>query len=259
MTRTPRASLEIRLNDLLRQLRLPSVAANYSKLASEAAESDQPYAEYLLALLEQEVAQRDVNRRTRRIQEAHFPVLHTLDGYDFSLRPSISKPKLLQLADGEFIAKAENAVFVGAIGTGKTHLATAVGLAACEQGCRVRFFTAAGLINDLLEAAEQHRLSRLENTLLKQDLIIIDELGFVPFSQKGAQMLFSFISQRYLQGSVLVTTNLAFTDWTEVFQDPRLVAALLDRLTHHCHVLEFSGDSFRFRQSLERQSALLPS
>jgi DNA replication protein DnaC len=169
--------------------------------------------------------------------------------------PSLSKPKILELAKGDFIEKAENAVFVGAIGTGKTHLATAIGLAACEQGRRVRFFTAAGLINDLLEAAQQHQLTRLENILMKQDLILIDELGFVPFSQQGAQMLFSFISQRYLHGSVMITTNLAFTDWTEVFQDARLVGALLDRLTHHCHVLEFSGESYRFRQSLSQQSS----
>ena len=255
MTRKSKAGLEIRLKDLLRQLRLPTVAANFSKLASEAADSGQPYEEYLLALLEQEVSQRDVNRRKRRIHEARFPLLHTLEAYDFSVMPALSKPKILALAHGDFIEKAENAVFVGAIGTGKTHLATAIGLAACEQGRRVRFFTAAGLINDLLEAAGQHRLSRLENTLMKQDLIIIDELGFVPFSQQGSQMLFSFISQRYLQSSIMVTTNLAFTDWTEVFQDTRLVAALLDRLTHHCHVLEFSGDSFRFRQSLERQAS----
>jgi DNA replication protein DnaC len=255
MTRKAKAGLEIRLKDLLRQLRLPTVAANFSKLAREAADSGQPYEEYLLALLEQEVSQRDVNRRKRRLREARFPLLQTLDAYDFAAMPALSKPKILELAQGDFIEKAENAVFVGAIGTGKTHLATAIGLAACEQGRRVRFFTAASLINDLLEAAEQHRLSRLENILMKQDLIIIDELGFVPFSQQGSQMLFSFISQRYLQSSIMVTTNLAFTDWTEVFQDTRLVAALLDRLTHHCHVLEFSGDSFRFRQSLERQSS----
>jgi DNA replication protein DnaC len=255
MNRQSKVGLEIRLKDLLRQLRLPTVAANYGKLATEAADSGQPYEEYLLALLEQEVSQRDVNRRKRRIREARFPILHTLDAYDFSVMPALSKPKLLELANGDFIEKAENAVFVGAIGTGKTHLATALGLAACEQGRRVRFFTAAGLINDLLEAAQQHRLTRLESTLMKQELIIIDELGFVPFSQQGSQMLFSFISQRYLQGSVLITTNLAFTDWTEVFQDARLVGALLDRLTHHCHVIEFSGDSYRFRQSLTRQSS----
>ena len=255
MTRKSKAGLEIRLKDLLRQLRLPTVAANYGKLASEAADSGQPYEEYLLALLEQEVSQRDVNRRKRRIREARFPILHTLDAYDFAVMPSLSKPKILDLANGDFIEKAENAVFLGAIGTGKTHLATAIGLAACEQGRRVRFFTAASLINDLLEAAQQHRLTRLENILMKQDLIIIDELGFVPFSQQGSQMLFSFISQRYLQASVMITTNLAFTDWTEVFQDARLVGALLDRLTHHCHVIEFSGDSYRFRQSLTRQSS----
>ncbi len=256
MTRISQAGLEIRLKDLLRQLRLPTVAAHYGKLATEAADSGQPYEEYLLALLEQEVSQRDINRRKRRIREARFPILHTLEAYDFSVMPALSKPKLLALAKTDFIAKAENAVFVGAIGTGKTHLATAIGLAACEQGRRVRFFTAAGLINDLLEAAQQQRLTRLENNLRKQDLIIIDELGFVPFSQQGSQMLFSFISQRYLQGSVMITTNLAFTDWTEVFQDARLVGALLDRLTHHCHVIEFSGDSFRFRQSLTRQASL---
>jgi DNA replication protein DnaC len=255
MIRQSKVGSEIRLKDLLRQLRLPTVAAHYGKLATEAADSGQPYEEYLLALLEQEVAQRDINRRKRRLREARFPILHTLDAYDFSVMPSLSKPKILELAKGDFIEKAENAVFVGAIGTGKTHLATAIGLAACEQGRRVRFFTAAGLINDLLEAAQQHQLTRLENILMKQDLILIDELGFVPFSQQGAQMLFSFISQRYLHGSVMITTNLAFTDWTEVFQDARLVGALLDRLTHHCHVLEFSGESYRFRQSLSQQSS----
>jgi len=137
------ASLDIRLQDLLRQMRLPTVSANYRKLASEAADSGQPYEEYLLALLEQEAAQREVNRRKRRIREARFPILHTLDEYDFSLMPKLSKPKILELARGDFIDKAENAVFVGTIGTGKTHLATAIGLAACEQGKRVRFFTAA--------------------------------------------------------------------------------------------------------------------
>ncbi len=256
MTAPSKASLDIRLKDLLRRLRLPTVAAHYSKLASEDSDGGQPYEEYLLALLEQEVAQRDVNRRKRRLQEARFPILHTLEAYDFSAMPSLSKPKMLELARGAFIENAENAVFVGSIGTGKTHLATANCVSAFEQGRRVRFFTAAGLINGLLEAAEQNRLSRLENTLMKQGLIIIDELGFFPFSQQGAQMLFSFISQRCLKGSVLITTNLAFTNWTEVFQDSRLVAALLDRLTHQCHVIEFSGDSFRFSQSLERQSAL---
>lgn len=138
----------------------------------------------------------------------------------------------------------------------KPHLAISIGLAACQQGKRVRFFTAAGLVNTLLEAAEQHRLSRVEKLLMKHDLIIIDEVGFVPFSQQGANMLFTFVSQRYLQGALLVTTNLAFADWGEVFGNALSVGPLLDRLTHRCHIVEFKGESYRFRQSLERQQQL---
>lgn len=136
---------------------------------------------------------------------------------------------------------------------GKTHIATAIGYAACELGYRVRFFTAAGLVNELLEAQEEQRLSRLERSLMKCSLIIIDELGFLPFSQQGAHMLFSFISQRYQRGSLILTTNLAFSDWTQVFSDERLLGALLDRLMHHCHILEFAGESVRFRQSQDAQ------
>jgi DNA replication protein DnaC len=254
--KAPSAHCQARLPLLLRQLRLPTVAANYGRLAKEAAGGGQPYEEYLLGLLEQEVAQRDINRRKRRIRDARFPRLHTLDEYDFNLVPDLPHEKILQLARCEFIDQAENVVFVGAIGTGKTHLAISVGLAACQQGRRVRFFTAAGLVNNLLEAAEQHRLSRLERLLMKQDLIIIDEVGFVPFSQSGANMLFTFVSQRYLQGSLLVTTNLAFADWGEVFGNALSVGPLLDRLTHRCHIVQFAGQSFRFRQSLERQQQL---
>ena len=254
--KAPSAHCEARLPHLFRQLKLPSVATSYRQLAREAATSGQPYEEYLLTLLEQEAGQRDVNRRKRRIQDARFPRLHALDEYDFSLMPDLPQQKLLQLARCDFIDQAENALFVGGMGTGKTHLAISVGLAACQLGKRVRFFTAAGLINTLLEAAEQHRLSRVEALLLRHDLIIIDEVGFVPFSQQGASMLFTFVSQRYLQGSLLVTTNLAFADWGEVFGDARSVGPLLDRLTHRCHIVEFTGESYRFRQSLERQQQI---
>jgi DNA replication protein DnaC len=247
-------SLDIRLPILLRQMRLPTVAANYRKFAQEAAQSAQPYEEYLLALLEQEANQRDVNRRKRRVQEARFPVLRMLDEFDFALLPSLNRQKVLELARGEYIGRHENVALIGSIGTGKTHMAIALGLAACEQGHRVRFYTAAGLINALLEAQEAQRLSKLEGWLMKQELIIVDEVGFVPFSQRGAQMLFAFVSQRYLRGSLIVTSNLAFAEWTEVFGDPRLTSALLDRLTHRCHILEFAGESYRFRQSLHRQA-----
>ncbi len=249
-------SLDVRLPILLRQLRMPTVAANYRKFAQEAAQSGQPYEEYLLALLEHETNQREINRRKRRLQEARFPVLHTLDKFDFAALPSLKQTKVLDLARGEYIQRHENVALIGSIGTGKTHIATALGLAACEQCYRVRFYTAAALINELLEAQEAHTLTRLENRLMKLDLIILDEVGFVPFSQRGAQILFAFISQKYLRGSLIVTSNLAFAEWTEVFGDPRLTSALLDRLTHRCHILEFSGESHRFRQSLQRQAEL---
>jgi DNA replication protein DnaC len=247
-------SLDIRLPILLRQLRLPTVAANYRKFAQEAAQTGQPYEEYLLALLEHETNQRDINRRQRRVREARFPILRTLDEFDFTAAPSLNKTQVLDLARGEYIPRHENVALIGSIGTGKTHVATALGLAACEQGRRVRFYTAVGLINELLEAQEAHRLSKLEAWLMRQDLIILDEVGFVPFSQRGAQMLFAFVSQKYLRGSLIVTSNLAFAEWTEVLGDPRLTSALLDRLTHRCHILEFAGESYRFRQSLHRQS-----
>jgi DNA replication protein DnaC len=247
-------SLDIRLPILLRQLRLPTVAANYRKFAQEAAQSGQPYEEYLLALLEHEANQRDVNRRKRRVREARFPLLRTLDEFDFAAIPSLNRNKILDLARGEYIPQRQNVALIGSIGTGKTHIAIALGLAACEQGHRVRFYTAAGLINELLEAQEAHRLSKLETWLMKQELIILDEVGFVPFSQRGAQMLFAFVSQKYLRGSLIVTSNLAFAEWTEVFGDPRLTSALLDRMTHRCHILKFDAESYRFRQSLQRQS-----
>ena len=248
-------SLDVRLSVLLRQLRLPTVAANYRKFAQEAAQTGQPYEEYLLALVQHEASQREVNRRKRRVQEARFPLLRTLDEFDFQAIPSLSQAKVLELTRGEYIERQENVALIGAIGTGKTHMAIALGLAACEQGRRVRFYTAAGLINELLEAQDAHRLSKLENWLMRRDLVIIDEVGFVPFSQRGAQMLFAFISQKYLRGSLMVTSNLAFAEWTEVFGDPRMTSALLDRLTHRCHILEFAGESYRFRQSLQRQTS----
>jgi len=241
--------VEIRLQGLCKELRLPTVGRLYPALARQAVEEQLPYADYLHALLEEELQQRAANRRRRLIRQARFPIPYTLESYDFSLLPSLNKQKVLALARGSFIAQHENLICVGQIGTGKTHLATAIGYAACELGYRVRFFTAATLVNELVEAHEQQRLSRLERSLQKEQLIIIDELGFLPFSQQGTHLLFSFISQRYQRGSLLITTNLPFSEWTQIFPDERLLGALLDRLTHHCHILEFQGESVRFRQS----------
>ncbi|MDE3091447.1 MAG: IS21-like element helper ATPase IstB, partial [Chloroflexota bacterium] len=207
-------------------------------------------------LLEQEAIQRETNQVRRRIQAAQFPILRTLDTFDFSAVPTLNKGKILELARGEYLSKSENILFVGEIGTGKTHLATARALAACRLGKRVRFYTAAGLINELTEARDERRLLRLQAQLLKQDLIVLDEVGFVPFSAQGSQLLFQFCSERYQRGSMVFTTNLEFAKWTEVFGDAQLTGALLDRITHHCHLIECHGDSYRFKQSLKEQHAL---
>jgi len=250
-TQTPSRITELRLLGLCKELRLPSVAKNYLTQARQAQETGDSYPEYLRSLFEQELSLREVNRRQRLLKQAKFPITYTLDTYDFTAVPSLSRQKVLELARGDFISKNENAVLLGGVGTGKTHIASALGYAACEAGYKVRFFTAASLINQLLEAQDAQSLSRLENALLKVHLIIIDELGFVPFSQQGAQMLFTFLSQRYQRGSVLITTNLPFTEWAQVFHDDRLLAALLDRLTHSCHILEFAADSYRFSHRLD--------
>jgi len=239
-----------------KRLKLPAFAQNYRKFAQEAAQSNQTHEQYLLALLEQEVLQREANQVKRRIQAAHLPILRTLDSFDFAAVPTLNKAKVLELARGDYIAKKENILFVGEIGTGKTHLATALAVAACRQGQRVRFYTAAGLINELTEARDERRLLRLQAQLLKQALIVLDEVGFVPFSAQGSQLLFQFCSERYQRGSMIFTTNLEFAQWTEVFGDPQLTGALLDRITHHCHVIECHGDSYRFKQSLKAQHAV---
>lgn len=244
---------DLLLRTYLRRLRLPTVATNYRRFAQEAAQTNQPYERYLLALTEAEVLHREANAERKRISQARFPALKTLDSFQFAALPSLNKQGILELAQGHYIQAKENIVFVGPTGTGKTHVAIALGIAACRQGKRVRFATAAGLINELTEAQAQLRLSKLEAALLRLDLLILDEVGFVPFSKTGAELLFGVLSERYERGSVLVTTNLDFASWTEVFGDPRLTAALLDRLTHRCHIEEFQGDSYRFKESLRRK------
>jgi len=242
----------------LKRLRLPAMGRYYKKLAQEAAQQNRPYEDYLLSLLELEVTQRDENTQKRLIAQARFPYLRTLDQFNFSAIPSVNKAMVLELTKGEYLAKKENAVLVGNTGTGKTHVAISLGILACRQGKKVRFVTATGLINDLLEAQEQHTLGRRMAQIQKLDLLILDEVGFVPFTPEGARLLFQVCADRYLRGSLLVTTNLEFGRWVEVFEDERLTGALLDRLTHHCHVLEFNGDSYRFKESLREKEASIP-
>lgn len=244
---------EILIRSYLSRLRLPVVARDFTRLAEEAADSNQTYQDYLLALLEGEVNQREENAQRLRLSKARFPVTKTLDGFDFSAIPTLNRAKVLELSRGGYIERKENVIFIGSYGTGKSHLAISLGICACRQGKRVRFYNAAALANELLEAQAQLHLSRLEAALSRCDLIILDEVGFIPFSKDGSEALFTFLASRYERGSVIITTNLEFARWKEIFGDDALTGALLDRLTHRCHILEMNGDSYRFKESLGRK------
>ena len=236
------------LESYLRQLRLPSFVRNYQAFATDAARSNLDYTRYLLALAEQEVNKREQNRIQKRVKVARFPVLKELADFDFSALPTLNKAQVLDLSRGEYIHKHEPIVFIGNPGLGKTHLAISLALSACRQGRKVRFWTAAGLVNELLLAQDEHRLHRFISAALKLDLIVLDELGFIPFSTSGAHALFTFCSEVYERLALILTTNLKFADWVQVLGDERLTAALLDRITHHAHILELVGESFRFRE-----------
>ncbi|CAI8734260.1 AAA family ATPase [Brevibacillus sp. IT-7CA2] len=206
----------------------------------------------LLALLEQEVLQRDANQIASRTKQAKFPTIKTIDQYDFSVMPALNKPKVLQLSRCEYIEKAENVIFIGNSGTGKTHLSISLGMEACRHGYTVQFWTAAKLCNELMEAQSERRLLQLEKQWLKVDLAILDEVGFVPLSKTGAELLFQFCAARYEKGSMILTSNLDFANWTQVFKDEQMTAALVDRLTHRAHIFAMNGDSYRFKQSLKQ-------
>jgi DNA replication protein DnaC len=235
----------------LKQLKLPTMLAEHDKLAREAADADEPYDSYLLRLTEAELATRSANALTNRIRAAGFPVLKDFDTFDFTAVPALSKQKVLELARGEWVDQHVNCCLIGGSGTGKTHVATALGLALCRLGRRVRFTTAAGLVTQLEEAHQQHRLDRLLAQLDRCDPLIVDELGYLSFSRTGAELLFQVFADRYERRSLLVTSNLPFGEWGQVFHGDRMTAALLDRLTHRCHIFEMNGESYRFRESMK--------
>ena len=246
---------DLLLESYLRQLHLPHFLKYYRPFAADAARSNQDHVRYLLALAEQEVNQREQKMQQRRIKAARLPVLKELADFDFSALPDLKKAYVLDLARGEYLARHEPILFIGNPGLGKTHLATSLALAACRQGRKVRFWNVAGLTNELLQAQDERRLSRLTTAALKLDLIVLDELGFIPFSATAAQALFTFCSQLHERVAVIITSNLKFADWTQVFGDERLTAALLDRLTHHAHIIELVGESYRFRQRARQEQA----
>ena len=191
----------------------------------------------------------------RRLQEAHLPRIKTLEEFDFSKAASLSASQILSLAEGGYLERKEPVLFLGDCGTGKTHLATGLCVAACRQGRRVRFATAAGLVNELLEAQHENQLGRVLSRWARYELIAIDELGYVPLAELGAQLLFQVISERAEKASVVITTNLPFSEWTAVFTNARLCKALLDRLTDRAHIIETGSESFRFRRTLQRHKS----
>lgn len=235
----------------LKQLRLPGVAHHLQSVTREAQEDGRGYLEFLRALLEAEVTQRRENQARRLLAQARFPLHKGLDSFRFEAMASLDRQKVLNLARGEFVDQRRNTILIGNSGTGKTHLAMGIGRELCRRGYKVRFYTAAGLVNELLAAHERHELPKLEKRWLKHDIVICDELGYLPFSKTGSELLFHFFSARYERGSFLVTTNLEFGRWTEVFGDAHMTAALIDRLTHRAHILVMNGDSYRFRETLE--------
>ena len=240
------------LDSYLRQLRLPTFTKLYPQFAADAARNNHDTVRFLLALAEQEVNQRQLNMLQQRLKNAHFPVIKELADFDFSCLPMLNKAQILDLARGEYIQQKQGLILIGNPGLGKTHLALGLAAAACREGRRVRFWTAAGLVNELIQAQDEHRLHRFISSALKLDLVVLDELGFIPFSQNGAQALFTFCSELYERLALIITTNLKFADWVQVFGDERLTAALLDRLTHHAHIIELLGESYRFRQRAQQ-------
>jgi DNA replication protein DnaC len=241
------------MESYLKQLRLPALLEQYQRLAIDAAQHNLSYERYLLALLSAEVQQREARRQQTLIRQAHFPVLKELADFDFSALPNLPKQRVLELAQGRYLEGAENLILIGNPGLGKSHLASALSLTACRQGKRVRFYNVAGLVNELLAAQAEHRLSKFFVQLGRLHLVVLDEFGFIPLSAQGGQLLFQVISHLHEKVSVVVTTNLRFGDWTQVLGSEQMTAALLDRLTFKATILEFVGQSWRFKQRLSRE------
>lgn len=244
---------DVLLKSYLKALRLPTFLKEYEKVARQCGKENKHYGTFLEELASLELSDRETRATARKIRQATFPVEKELADFNFSIVPSVNKKQILDLSKGEFIRKRENIVFVGPPGVGKTHLAIVIGREACRRGWKAKYLTASGLVNAYTEAKEQKTIQKLEKVIVQNNLIIIDELGFIPFSQEGAENLFSFFSQCYERTSIIVTSNLPFSEWPQIFGgDERLAGALLDRLTHKVHVIEIKGDSYRLKDSLKQ-------
>lgn len=251
MTATPHALDVVTIREHCKLLHLPTVSSQCQKLAEDAVREHQSHLRYLDALLAAELEERARTAVERRIREAHFPRTKTLEEFDFGKTPKVSPTQIMSLAEGAYLARSEPVLFLGDCGTGKTHLATGLCVAACRQRKRVRFETAAALVNELVEAQHFNQLGRSLARWSRYDLICIDEVGYVPLAELGAELLFQVISDRAERAAIIITTNLPFSEWTQVFTNARLCKALLDRLTDRAHIIETGTESYRFRRSLE--------
>ncbi len=241
----------IQLREHLKALNLSTTARDLEAKIRQAKESGPGYDEFLLELTTAELQARAENRLNRRIREAKFPLLKTLEGFDFAAVADLDIRLLRELSGCDYIKEHRNVIFLGRSGTGKTHLATALGVEACRHNYRTRFVSCYGLVNELIEARQEKDLQRLIGRQARYDLLILDELGYIPFSKEGAELLFQVLAERQEKGSVIITTNLGFADWTQVFGDPVMTAALLDRLTHRAHIVNCLWDSYRLKESLK--------
>jgi DNA replication protein DnaC len=236
----------------LKALKLPTMLREYASLAASCTKDRADYATYLLRLAERELLDRERRSTERRVRAAHFPVLKSIDTFDFKAQASLNESLLRELLAGDYIARRENVLLVGNAGTGKTHLAIALAMSACAQGRHVRFSSVTQLVTVLLEKREARSLEKFHLQLERYHLLVLDELGYVPFSKAGAELLFDVVSRAYERTSLIVTTNLPFAEWVEVLGSERLTGALLDRLTHRVHILQANGDSYRLKEAKKR-------
>lgn len=244
--------IELRAN--LKALNLSNMSRNLEGRLRQAKETGVGYDEFLLDMTGAELQTRAEGRLNRRIREAKFPLLKPIDTFDLEAVPDLDIRLFRDLAGGGYIQERRNIIFLGRSGTGKTHMATALGIEACKHNFRTRFTTCYGLVNELIEARQERVLQRLIQKYVRCDLLILDELGYIPFSKEGSELLFQVLAERHEKGPVIITTNLGFADWTQVFGEPTMTAALLDRLTHKAHIINCSWESYRLKQSLNQKA-----
>ncbi len=253
-SKASKVALETVIEARSKELKLPSIGARFKPLAEEVLKAQGTPIEYLAALLEAEAEDRNQRRRERRLKEARFPQIKHLQDFRFSENPEVSKTTISTLARMEWVSRHESVIFIGDSGTGKTMLATTLGVIACQMGLRVRFITLASLANQLMEAREEHELTRIIGRYRRFDLLILDELGYLALPADAAELVFQVLSERNERGSLILTTNLPFGEWTKVFEDARLAKAVIDRLTHNAHIIDTGRESWRFHHGLGKRA-----